>query len=436
MIDRNKIIERARKYANELPKPKFVPGEIYITPAGQVWDGDEVAALVDVALTGRFAEGDYGKKLDKDIRQFFDNQIRFTSLCNSGSSANFLALTAITAPEFGSKRALPGDEIITVAAGFPTTVNPIIQNGLVPVFIDVTIGTYVPDPVHIEEMVNPKTKAIMLAHPLGNPFDVKAVRDIADEYDLFLIEDCADALGAKFDGKWVGTYGDLASTSFYPAHHITAGEGGMVFTNSPMLDKVVKSFRDWGRACWCAPGKDNTCGKRFDWQLGSLPHGYDHKYTYSRMGYNLKATEMQAALLCEQLKKLPSFIEKRRYNWQRLHDGLQEMGAEKFFILPRATKNSEPSWFGFCLTVRETAGFSRGEFINFLENHKIGTRLLFGGNLLKQPAYKDVVHRVHDQLYNSDTIMRQTFWIGCAPHINDEMLDYMLAVFGDFLKGR
>lgn len=435
-IDRAKLVEKAKRYVNSLPKQKFIPGETYITPAGQVSDGDEAALLVDVALKGRFAEGDYGKQLDKDLRQYFGNQIRFTSLCNSGSSSNLLAISSITAEEFGTKRAMPGDEVITVASGFPTTVNPIIQNRLVPVFVDITIGTYVPDPVHIEEMINPKTKAIVLAHPLGNPYDLKAIRDIADEYSIYLIEDTCDALGSLYDGKLAGTFGDLSTLSFYPAHQITGGEGGMVMTNSPMLDKVVKSFRDWGRACWCLPGKDNTCGKRFEWQLGSLPCGYDHKYSYARMGYNLKGTEMQAAILCAQLKKLPSFVERRRYNWQRLHDGMVEMGADRFFILPRATKNSEPSWFGFCLTVKETASFNRNEIIAFLENHKIGTRLLFGGNLLRQPAYKDIPHRTHDQLYNSDTVMRSTFWIGVWPGLTDEIIDYMLEIFNDFLKGR
>lgn len=435
-INKDKLIEKARKYVNSIKKPKFVPGETYLTPSGQVSDGDEAALLVDVALKGRFAEGDYGKQFDKDLRQFLDHQIRFSSLCNSGSSANLLAVTSITAEEFGSRRAKPGDEVITVASGFPTTINPIIQNGLVPVFVDVSIGTYVPDPVHIEEMVNPKTKAIMIAHPLGNPYDLKAIKDIADEYSLFLIEDSCDALGSKYDGKFVGTFGDISTLSFYPAHQITGGEGGAVLTDSPMIHKVLESYRDWGRDCWCIPGKDNTCGKRFDWQLGSLPHGYDHKYTYSRIGYNLKGTEMQAALLCAQLKKLPEFVKKRQHNWQRLHDGMQAIGADKFLILPKATKKSEPSWFGFCMTVKESSPFSRMEIIDFLERHKIGTRLLFGGNIIRQPAYKNLVYRAHDQLYNSDTIMKQTFWIGCWPGLEDVHIDYMLDVVKDFIKGR
>jgi CDP-6-deoxy-D-xylo-4-hexulose-3-dehydrase len=435
-IDKTKLIEKAKKYVDSLPKPKFIPGETYITSSGQVSDGEEAALLVDVALKGRFAEGDYSQQFDKDLRRFLNNQIRFSNLCNSGSSANLLAITAITAEEFGTKRAKPGDEVITVAAGFPTTLNPIIQNGLVPIFVDVAIGTYVPEPVHIEEMVNPKTKAIILAHPLGNPYDLKAIRDIADEYSLFLIEDSCDAIGSKYEGKFVGTFGDISTLSFYPAHQITGGEGGAILTDSPMLDKVIKSFGDWGRDCWCLPGKDNTCGKRFGWKLGSLPEGYDHKYTYSRMGYNLKATEMQAAILCAQLQKLPGFVEKRQHNWQRLHDGMITIGADRFLILPRATKHSEPSWFGFCMTVKETAPFSRNELIDFLERHKVGTRLLFGGNLIRQPAYKSLVHRAHDQLYNSDTIMRQTFWIGVWPGLEDVHIDYMLSVFEDFMKGR
>lgn len=435
-IDKSKLIEKARKYVNDLPKPKFVPGETYITSSGQVSDGDEAALLVDVALKGRFAEGDYGKQFDKDLRQYLDHQIRFSNLCNSGSSANLLAITAITADEFGTKRAMPGDEIITVAAGFPTTLNPILQNKLVPVFVDVAIGTYVPDPVHIEEMINPKTKAIFLAHPLGNPYDLKALRDIADEYSIFLIEDGCDSLGSRFNDKFVGTFGDISTLSFYPAHQITGGEGGAILTDSPMINKVIESFRDWGRSCWCIPGKDNTCGRRFEHQLGSLPYGYDHKYTYSRVGYNLKATEMQAAILCAQLKKLPGFVEKRQHNWQRLHDGMIEIGADKFLILPRATKHSKPSWFGFCLTVKETAPFTRNEIIDFLERHKIGTRLLFGGNLIHHPAYKGMTYRAHDQLYNSDTIMKHTFWIGVWPGLDDIHIDYMLDKFSDFLKGR
>lgn len=436
MIDPSRIIDRARRYVNSLPKKKFIPGETYITSSGQVSDGDEAAVLVDVALNGRFAEGQYGKLFDKKFRDFFKHQMRLSSLCNSGSSANLLAVSTITAEEFGTKRAMPGDEIITVASGFPTTLNPIIQNRLVPVFVDVAIGTYVPNPVHIEEMINPKTKGIILAHPLGNPFDLEAIRDIADEYSIFLIEDSCDALGSTYNDKLVGTFGDLSTFSFYPAHQITAGEGGAVLTDSPMIHKVLESFRDWGRACWCLPGNDNTCGKRFGWQLGGLPYGYDHKYTYARMGYNLKGTEMQAALLCAQLDKLPGFIERRKHNWKRLHDGLIEIEADKFFILPRATKGSDPAWFGFCMTVKETAPFTRNDVIEFLENHRIGTRLLFGGNLIRQPAYKNIIYRAHDQLYNSDTIMKQTFWVGVWPGITDVMVDYMLSVFSDFLKGR
>jgi CDP-6-deoxy-D-xylo-4-hexulose-3-dehydrase len=360
--------------------------------------------------------------------------VRFSSLCNSGSSASLLALTAITAPEFGERRALPGDEVITVAAGFPTTINPIIQNNLVPVFVDVAIGTYVPKPEHIEEMVNPRTRAIILAHPLGNPVDVDAIRDICDEYSLFYIEDACDALGGTIHDRPLGTFGDIATLSFYPAHQMSSGEGGAVLTDSPMLNKVMESYRDWGRSCWCSPGVDNTCGKRHSQKLGDLPMGYDHKYTYSRIGYNLKATEMQAALLTAQLKKLPEFVKKRQHNWQRLHDGLMEMGADRFLIMPRATSHSSPSWFGFCMTVKEAAPFSRREIIEFLEGHKIGTRLLFGGNILKQPAYKNVHHRSHDELWCSDAIMRSSFWIGVAPHIDDEMVDYMLEIVKDFLK--
>lgn len=353
-------------------------------------------------------------------------------MCNSGSSANLLAISAITQPEFGSKRATKGAEVITVAAGFPTTLNPIIQNGLTPVFLDVELGTLVPKPEEIEHAVNPNTKAIVLANPLGNLPDLDAIRDIADEYNIFYIEDNCDGLGGDFRGKRAGTAGDLSTLSFYPAHHMSAGEGGAVLTRSPMMKKVVESLRDWGRACWCAPGKDNTCGKRFDWCLGDLPKGYDHKYIYSRIGYNLKITDLQAAILVEQLKRLDKFVEKRRYNWNRLREGLEKYS--RWLIMPRATEGANPSWFGFHMTVKDVAPFTRHQLVSYLEEKKIGTRLFFGGNLLKQPAYKGIHHKLFSELHNTNILCRGAFWIGVHPALTDAHLDYMIDTLGEFLK--
>jgi CDP-6-deoxy-D-xylo-4-hexulose-3-dehydrase len=348
-------------------------------------------------------------------------------LVNSGSSADLLAVTALTSPKLGARRLQPGDEVITVAAGFPTTVNPIIQNGLVPVFLDEHIPTYNIDVTRLEEARSERTRAVVIAHTLGNPFDVGAVTEFVRKYDLWLVEDCCDAVGATYAGRKVGTFGDLATVSFYPAHHITMGEGGCVLAEKPMLKTIIESFRDWGRDCWCEPGNANTCGKRFDWELGELPYGYDHKYTYSHIGYNLKMTDMQAAVGVSQLKKLPEFIEKRRANFRALREGLQDL--EEFFILPEATPRSEPSWFGFPIAVRPEAPFNRNQAIAFLENRKIATRLLFGGNLLRQPAYQGIRHRVVGLLENTDFIMNQVFWVGVYPGINSEMLTYMVDVF-------
>jgi len=350
--------------------------------------------------------------------------VRHALMCNSGSSANLLALSALTSPKLGSRRLRPGDEVITVAAGFPTTVAPIIQNGLVPVFIDVEIGTYGPRPEDVEAAVSPKTKAIMMAHCLGNPYDLSSVLDIAARHNLWLIEDACDALGGTYDGKPLGSFGDLATLSFYPAHHITTGEGGAVLTKRPSLKKLVESFRDWGRDCWCLPGKDNTCLKRFEHQLGDLPQGYDHKYTYSHLGYNLKSGDIQAAIGRVQLERLEEFVQARRRNWSRLKEGLREW--EDLLVLPDATPGSDPSWFGFPITIRDGAGISRDEVTRHLEENLIGTRLLFGGNLLRQPAFRGVPHRVVGKLDNSDSIMRSTFWIGVWPGLTDEMIDYMI----------
>jgi CDP-6-deoxy-D-xylo-4-hexulose-3-dehydrase len=348
-------------------------------------------------------------------------------LVNSGSSADLLAITALTSPKLGERRLRPGDEVITVAAGFPTTVNPIIQNGLVPVFLDEHIPTYNIDVTRLEEARSERTRAVAIAHTLGNPFDLGAVTEFVKKHDLWLVEDCCDAVGATYRGRKVGTFGDLATVSFYPAHHITMGEGGCVLAEKPLLKTIVESFRDWGRDCWCEPGNANTCGKRFDWELGELPYGYDHKYTYSHIGYNLKMTDMQAAVGVSQLKKLPEFIEKRRANFRALREGLKDL--EEFFILPEATAHSEPSWFGFPIAVRRGAPFNRNQAIAFLENRNIATRLLFGGNLLRQPAYQGVRHRVVGSLENTDFIMNQVFWVGVYPGISAEMLAYMVDMF-------
>lgn len=432
-MKREKVIQTVKKYIDGLPTTKFKAGESYIPPSGKVIDGNDVASLMEAVLDMHYTEGRLSKQFEREIQFKYKNLIRHVILCNSGSSANLLATTAITDPVFGQRSAKAGDEIITVAAGFPTTLNPIIQNKLVPVFVDVDPITFVPDPKVIEHAVTPKTKGIILAHPLGNPFDAEVIRDICDEYELWLIEDSCDALGGTFNKKPIGTFGDISTVSFYPAHQMTAGEAGACFTNEPMVKKILESFRDWGRDCWCETGKDNTCGKRFDWSFPDMPEGYDHKYVYSRIGYNLKTTDLQAGLLLGQLSKLDDFVEKRRYNWNRLYKGLSRY--KKYFNLPMATEGSKPSWFGFSLSVRETAPFKRHDIVTFLESKKIGTRLLFGGNLLRQPAYKKIQHRVFQELFNTNTIMRDTLWIGCWPGLNDNHLDYMISMFDKFMQG-
>jgi CDP-6-deoxy-D-xylo-4-hexulose-3-dehydrase len=419
-------------YREAFPARAFEPGTSPVPISGRVFDEHELELLVDSSLdfwltTGRFAE-----QFEREFAKFIG--VREAVLVNSGSSANLLALTALTSHRLGDRRLQPGDEVITLAAGFPTTVNPIIQNQLVPVFVDVHIPSFNVDVSYLEAAVSERTRAVIFAHTLGNPFNLDAVTAFAKKHNLWLIEDCCDAVGSKYNGQKVGTFGDLATVSFYPAHHITMGEGGCVLTNKPLLRTLVESFRDWGRDCWCAPGKENTCGKRFDWQLGELPHGYDHKYIYSHVGYNLKATDMQAAVGVAQLKKLPAFIEARKSNYAYLKAGLKNSAAAEYLILPEATANSDPSWFGFPLLLKDTAPFSRNTLMEFLNSKKIATRQLFGGNLVRQPAYAGLNYRIVGDLANSDRVMNHAFWIGVYPGLTHEMLDYVLESLNTIAK--
>jgi len=425
------ILEMVSQYYRAAwPEKPFLPGETSVPCAGRVFDAEELAHLVDASLDFWLTTGRYAARFEKELAHFMG--VRHAILCNSGSSANLLALSALTSPELGAKQLQPGDEVITVAAGFPTTVNPIFQNRLVPVFLDIEMETYNIDIRYLEEGLSPRTRAIMLAHTLGNPFNLDAVMELAKVHDLWLVEDNCDALGSTYKGRLTGTFGDLATLSFYPAHHLTMGEGGGVLTKQPQLKKLVESFRDWGRDCWCDPGRDDTCGKRFQWQLGDLPYGYDHKYIYSHLGYNLKLTDMQAAVGVAQLTKLPQFIEKRKQNWRILSEGLQPF--QEFLLLPQPTPESDPSWFGFLLTIRPEAPFTRHDLVNYLEDRKIATRLLFGGNLIRQPAYKGLPFRVVGSLPNSDRVMNQSFWIGVYPGLNRNHLEYVLNVFRDFFR--
>jgi len=428
---RAEILQLVAEYYKEAFAPvPFQPGVTPVPVSGRVFDDAEIKHLVEAALDFWLTTGRFAAQFEREFARFFG--LRHAMLVNSGSSANLLALSCLTSPKLGDRALRPGDEVITVAAGFPTTVNPIFQNQLVPVFVDVHIPTYNIDADQLEAALSDRTRAIMLAHTLGNPFDAQRVVDFARRHQLWLIEDCCDAVGATYHGKKVGTFGDLATVSFYPAHHITMGEGGCVLTDNSKLKTLVESFRDWGRDCWCEPGKDNTCGKRFGWQLGELPEGYDHKYTYSHIGYNLKATDMQAAVGVAQLAKLPAFIEARRRNFQVLWQGLSDLA--EFFILPQATPGSDPSWFGFPITVADDAPFTRNDLVQFLEQRKIGTRLLFGGNLIRQPAYSDKKYRVVDNLINTDKALHGTFWIGVYPGLTKQMLDFVISSIHDFIK--
>lgn len=426
---RRQILDLTVQYCSELSPKDFIPGVTPVPVSGKVIDGADVSAVVDSALDAWFTTGRFADVFEHNLARFVG--IRSASLVNSGSSANLVALSALTSPKLGERRLNPGDEVITVAAGFPTTVNPIFQNHLVPVFVDVTIPGYEIDVSGLEAAHSDRTKAVFLAHTLGNVFDLDAVSEFCRRYNLWLVEDCCDALGSTYKGRHVGTFGDIATVSFYPAHHITTGEGGAVLTDKPALQTLIESFRDWGRDCWCEPGKDNTCGKRFDWQLGLLPSGYDHKYTYSHIGYNLKATDMQAALGASQLAKLPSFIARRRENFAHLKRALA--GLEDCLILPDATAGSDPSWFGFPIGVREDAPFKREDMIRCLEGNRIGTRLLFGGNLVRQPAYIGTHYRISGQLRNSDFVMNNVFWVGVYPGLTQPMLDFVAATIIEFV---
>jgi CDP-6-deoxy-D-xylo-4-hexulose-3-dehydrase len=423
---REQILRLTEEYCAEaFPSLPFSAGESAVPVSGKVFDHAEMRLLVDASLDFWLTTGRYAARFEREFARWMG--VRDCSLVNSGSSANLCAVSALTSPKLGERRLVPGDEVITVAAGFPTTINPIIQNGLVPVFVDVTVPTYNVDVRQLEAALSPRTRAMIFAHTLGNPFDIDAVTEFARRHQLWLIEDCCDAVGSTWRGKKLGSFGELATTSFYPAHHITMGEGGAVLTNQPLLRTLVESFRDWGRDCWCQPGCDNTCGKRFDWQLGELPCGYDHKYTYSHIGYNLKLTDMQAAVGVGQLQKLDGFIAARRYNFACLRDGLREL--EEFFILPEATDGGEPAWFGFPIAVRPGAPFSRNQVTRFLEERKIATRLLFGGNLTRQPAYQGQTFRTVGGLKNSDFVMERVFWTGIYPGITPKMIDYTLETF-------
>ncbi|NTW95981.1 MAG: lipopolysaccharide biosynthesis protein RfbH [Erysipelotrichaceae bacterium] len=431
---RNEILEKVKEYYKQELHDKqfqFEEGKNVVPFAGRVYDEDELVNLVDASLDFWLTSGRYAEEFERDFAEYMN--VKYCLLVNSGSSANLLALTAFTSPKLGEKRLKPGDEVITVAAGFPTTINPIVQNGLIPVFVDVEIGTYNIKVDELEKAYSEKTKAVMIAHTLGNPFDLDAVLAFTKKHDLYLIEDCCDAVGSTYNGKMVGTFGHASTVSFYPAHHMTMGEGGAVLVNTSLYKVLVQSFRDWGRDCFCEPGSNDTCGRRFSMQFGQLPKGYDHKYVYSHIGYNLKITDMQAAVGVAQLKKLPGFVESRKKNFVVLSEGLKQF--EKFLVLPYATEKSDPSWFGFPITVKQNDKFTKNQIVDYLEKHKIMTRQLFAGNITKQPAYEHVEYRVVGSLENTDYIMNNTFFIGVYPGLSPRKLSYILKTFNAFFEG-
>jgi CDP-6-deoxy-D-xylo-4-hexulose-3-dehydrase len=428
---KNNILDLVNRYSDIVFKEKeFIPGISDVPVSGKVIGASEIRHMIEASLDGWLTAGRFNEMFEEKLSSFLGVKCLLT--VNSGSSANLIAFSTLTSPKLKERAINKGDEIISVAAGFPTTINPIIQYGAIPVFVDVKIPTYNIDENLVESSITKKTKAIMLAHTLGNPFNVKKIKEICDKYNLWLIEDSCDALGSKFENQNVGTFGDLATLSFYPAHHITMGEGGAVFTNSKKLEMIAESFRDWGRDCYCDPGKDNTCNKRFGWNLGELPFGYDHKYIYSHMGYNMKITDMQAACGLAQLDRLEGFIKQRKENFSFLYKCLKDL--EEFLILPESEKNSDPSWFGFPLSLRKNNKFNRNDLIKYLNNNKIGTRLLFAGNVVKQPYMKNVDFRVHGELKNTNFIMENTFWIGVYPGLTSQHLEYSINIIKKFFS--
>jgi len=428
---RKKILELTTQfYQIHFASMPFLPGKDKVLYAGRVFDQLEMLNLVDSALDFWLTSGRFAQKFEEQFAKYHEE--KYCCLTNSGSSANLLAITALTSPKLGHRRMLPGDEVITVAAGFPTTIAPIVQNQLVPVFVDIELGSYNVNVKEIEKAISPKTKAIFVAHTLGNPIDLDVIVSLKNKYDLWLIEDCCDALGAKFHNKLVGTFGDISTFSFYPAHHITMGEGGALLTNDPLLYKNILSFRDWGRDCWCEPGSNNTCGKRFSQTYNKLPNGYDHKYVYSHLGYNLKVTDMQAAVGVGQLEKLDAFIAKRNSNFNKYHDYFTKY--QDYFILPKSLPYAKPSWFGFLLTLKKGVPFSRKDFVTYLDDHRIDTRMLFAGNMIRQPAFKGVAYRQIGKLTSTERVMNDTFWFGVYPGLDEARMNYIFEISSDFLN--
>ena len=427
---RKQIAALVDQYAAIEFSPKaFEPGQTVVPPSGKLIGAQELKNMVDASLDGWLTTGRFNEQFEKKLAEFIG--VKHAITVNSGSSANLVAFSTLTSPKLGDRAIKQGDEVIGVAAGFPTTVNPIIQFGAIPVFVDVDKYTHNIDASMVEAAIGPKTKAIMLAHSLGNPFNLDVVTALCKKHNLWLVEDCCDALGTTYKGQMVGTFGDIGTLSFYPAHHITMGEGGAVFTNNSELKQIAESFRDWGRDCYCPPGKDNTCSKRFGWQLGDLPFGYDHKYTYSHLGYNLKITDMQAACALAQLEKAPAFIQARKDNFKYIKDRLAS--CEEFLQLPEATQDSDPSWFGFPITLKDNCPVSRVDLTAYLDQHKIGTRLLFAGNLTRQPYMKNTIYRVSGDLANTDKVMNNTFWIGVQPALNADMLEFIVRKIEEYL---